>query len=84
VPKPQDWGHVTLAGFLSLPRALDRWFASNSNRGSGSGSDSDVEELDSTSSTSGSYQPPQALQAFLAAGPPPLFIGFGSVVVQNP
>ncbi|KAG8808953.1 hypothetical protein FRC17_003685, partial [Serendipita sp. 399] len=30
------------------------------------------------------YNPPQDLADFLAAGPPPIYIGFGSVVVQNP
>lgn len=30
------------------------------------------------------YQPPADLDAFLRAGPPPLYIGFGSVPVKNP
>ncbi|KAG8809795.1 hypothetical protein FRC19_004968, partial [Serendipita sp. 401] len=30
------------------------------------------------------YKPPQDLAEFLAAGPPPIYIGFGSVVVQDP
>jgi UDP:flavonoid glycosyltransferase YjiC (YdhE family) len=30
------------------------------------------------------YQPPDKLAAFLAAGPPPVYIGFGSIVVKNP
>ena len=30
------------------------------------------------------YQPPKELADFLAAGPPPIYIGFGSVVVENP
>ena len=30
------------------------------------------------------YTPPDDLAAFLAAGPPPVYIGFGSIVVKNP
>jgi sterol 3beta-glucosyltransferase len=30
------------------------------------------------------WQPPPALAAFLAAGPPPLFVGFGSMVSPHP
>jgi hypothetical protein len=30
------------------------------------------------------YTPPDDLVAFLAAGPPPVYIGFGSIVVKNP
>jgi len=30
------------------------------------------------------YQPPKHLDAFLAAGPPPVYIGFGSIVVADP
>lgn len=30
------------------------------------------------------WQPTQELSEFLAAGPPPLYIGFGSMVVQDP
>jgi UDP:flavonoid glycosyltransferase YjiC (YdhE family) len=30
------------------------------------------------------YKPPEELEAFLAAGPPPIYIGFGSVVVDDP
>ncbi|KAL2006865.1 hypothetical protein VTN00DRAFT_9533 [Thermoascus crustaceus] len=30
------------------------------------------------------YEPPADLQAFLASGPPPIYIGFGSIVVENP
>lgn len=31
-----------------------------------------------------SYQPPEELVNFLAAGPPPVYIGFGSLLVDNP
>ena len=31
-----------------------------------------------------SYEPPQDLLDFLNAGPPPVFIGFGSIVVKDP
>ncbi|KAJ5159510.1 uncharacterized protein N7482_006514 [Penicillium canariense] len=31
-----------------------------------------------------SYQPPDALAEFLKAGPPPVYIGFGSIVVEKP
>jgi UDP:flavonoid glycosyltransferase YjiC (YdhE family) len=31
-----------------------------------------------------SYAPPDDLAAFLAAGPPPVYIGFGSIVVDDP
>ncbi|KAJ5492819.1 hypothetical protein N7539_001565 [Penicillium diatomitis] len=30
------------------------------------------------------YVPPADLEAFLAAGPPPVYIGFGSIVLENP
>ncbi|KAF7303776.1 Glycosyltransferase family 1 protein [Mycena indigotica] len=30
------------------------------------------------------YTPPPDLDAFLAAGPPPVYIGFGSIVIDNP
>ncbi|KAJ5333358.1 uncharacterized protein N7506_007141 [Penicillium brevicompactum] len=30
------------------------------------------------------YSPPSELTAFLQAGPPPVYIGFGSIVVENP
>ena len=30
------------------------------------------------------YTPPGDLAAFMAAGPPPVYIGFGSIVVKNP
>ena len=30
------------------------------------------------------YTPPSELDAFLAAGPPPIYIGFGSIVLDNP
>lgn len=30
------------------------------------------------------YEPPSDLAAFLAAGPPPIYIGFGSVPVTDP
>ncbi|GLI80215.1 hypothetical protein PoHVEF18_008567 [Penicillium ochrochloron] len=30
------------------------------------------------------YDPPADLQAFLASGPPPIYIGFGSIVVEDP
>jgi hypothetical protein len=30
------------------------------------------------------YTPPEDLAAFLAAGPPPVYIGFGSIVVKDP
>ncbi|GFH06200.1 glyco_transf_28 domain-containing protein [Haematococcus lacustris] len=31
-----------------------------------------------------SYTPPEELRTFLAAGPPPVYIGFGSLVVDDP
>jgi len=30
------------------------------------------------------YQPPSSLAQFLESGPPPIYIGFGSIVVDNP
>jgi len=30
------------------------------------------------------YQPPDDLKDFLEAGPPPVYIGFGSIVVAKP
>ncbi|OJD29965.1 glycosyltransferase family 1 protein [Diplodia corticola] len=35
-------------------------------------------------SLASSYTPPPELQAFLDAGPPPVYIGFGSIVVDDP
>ena len=34
--------------------------------------------------TDGDYQPPDELAAFLAAGPPPVFVGFGSMTSRDP
>ncbi|KAG9511931.1 glycosyltransferase family 1 protein, partial [Aureobasidium melanogenum] len=34
--------------------------------------------------TKSSFQPDEALSRFLAAGPPPVYIGFGSIVVDDP
>lgn len=33
---------------------------------------------------SSSYKPPEDLVKFIEAGPPPIYIGFGSIVVDNP
>jgi hypothetical protein len=30
------------------------------------------------------YEPPVGLRAFLDAGPPPVYLGFGSMVIDNP
>jgi|SRR5690242_14279153 len=30
------------------------------------------------------YSPPKEIEDFLRAGPPPLYIGFGSIVMENP
>ncbi|KAI1411633.1 glycosyltransferase family 1 protein [Hypoxylon sp. FL1857] len=30
------------------------------------------------------YEPPEEIQVFLRSGPPPVYIGFGSIVVDNP
>lgn len=35
-------------------------------------------------SLASSYKPEPELQAFLDAGPPPVYIGFGSIVVDDP
>lgn len=35
-------------------------------------------------STASEYTPPDDLLAFLQAGPPPVYVGFGSIVVDNP
>ncbi|KAE8407340.1 UDP-glucose,sterol transferase [Aspergillus pseudonomiae] len=35
-------------------------------------------------SAQSNYQPPEELDAFLKAGNPPIYIGFGSIVVDNP
>lgn len=35
-------------------------------------------------SLASNYTPPDDLEAFLAAGPPPIYIGFGSIVVDDP
>ncbi|BEI85719.1 hypothetical protein CcaverHIS002_0600060 [Cutaneotrichosporon cavernicola] len=37
-----------------------------------------------TMPTTVSYTPDEKLRAFLAEGPPPIYIGFGSIVVKNP
>ncbi|EAU32050.1 predicted protein [Aspergillus terreus NIH2624] len=34
-------------------------------------------------SSGSDYQPPEELDAFLKAGPPPIYVGFGSIVVDN-
>ena len=30
------------------------------------------------------YEPPSELDAFLKAGPAPIYVGFGSIVIDNP
>lgn len=30
------------------------------------------------------FQPPEDLANFLALGPPPIYVGFGSIVIQDP
>lgn len=35
-------------------------------------------------SSPSNYQPPEDLEAFLSSGPPPVYIGFGSIVVDDP
>ncbi|KAL4798028.1 hypothetical protein BDV19DRAFT_377237 [Aspergillus venezuelensis] len=30
------------------------------------------------------YAPPKSLEAFLSSGPPPVYIGFGSIVIEDP
>lgn len=94
LPKPHDWpAHVNVSGFLSLADALTRYDATtasittNSSACSSSGSDVDSSSncRDDTSLVhSNSYQPPADLQTFLDAGPPPIYIGFGSTVVEDP
>lgn len=73
--------------------------STNSNGASSSGS-SDANNTSSSGGTDGSansssnssgscqrlstYAPPADLQAFLSAGPAPIYVGFGSMVVQDP
>lgn len=71
VPKPQDWNnHI---GTILL---FDWSFFADAIRVDVVG----FYFLDLASN----YTPPDDLAAFLAAGPAPLYIGFGSVVVDDP
>jgi hypothetical protein len=64
----------------------------NSNNSSSSGGVDSSNSTDSSSSSSSSgssqrlssYTPPADLQAFLSAGSAPIYVGFGSMVVQDP
>eukprot|EP00878_Enallax_costatus_P007471 GHUV01007824.1.p1 GENE.GHUV01007824.1~~GHUV01007824.1.p1 ORF type:complete len:613 (+),score=211.59 GHUV01007824.1:409-2247(+) len=46
--------------------------------------DSNSSAAPPSAATAACWQPPQQLTDFLAAGPTPLYIGFGSMVVQDP
>lgn len=70
VPKPQDWpSHIGMSS-LWLPVVMMK-----------------PNELDVCGfffRDPPSYSPPSELREFLQAGPPPVYIGFGSIVVDDP
>ena len=92
MPKPKDWGnHVEVAGFffepMAPPIALPTKstpdkpiFASSSSVASDTSSHS---ANTSVAATIPSPQLPPELLDFLREGPPPVFVGFGSMVVDD-
>jgi hypothetical protein len=83
---------VTLAGFLSLNDAAARFGTAAAVAAGSTASDSESDDTwasqlsDNTESNnnSSSWQPSEELLQFLDAGFPPIYIGFGSMVVQDP
>lgn len=70
VPKPKDWGdHIDIVGFF-FDDIED---------------DDGVGIPDSTTKRTGTtgFIPPQELQSFLSNGSPAIFVGFGSMVVED-
>ena len=70
VARPPDWGaHVHVTGWW-MPEDL--------------GPEGDASSGAASSGAAPGWTPPEALERFLAAGSPPVFIGFGSMPVRDP
>eukprot|EP01041_Mallomonas_annulata_P007758 gene7758-15875_t len=75
VPKPKDWGdHIDVEHTNT-----------NTNLSQSQCCQSDEENTNNElTSRQSHYIPPQTLVDFLSAGPPPVFVGFGSMVCADP
>eukprot|EP00602_Paraphysomonas_sp_CaronLab_P008597 CAMPEP_0185034326 /NCGR_PEP_ID=MMETSP1103-20130426/24086_1 /TAXON_ID=36769 /ORGANISM="Paraphysomonas bandaiensis, Strain Caron Lab Isolate" /LENGTH=1441 /DNA_ID=CAMNT_0027570941 /DNA_START=187 /DNA_END=4512 /DNA_ORIENTATION=+ len=82
VPKPKDWGpHVDVVGFFLEP--LEKAdLLKTAVKPVPARRDQSSSSL-SVASTIPSSDPPEQLSDFLANGPPPVFVGFGSMVVDD-
>ena len=90
VPKPKDWGsHVQVAGFFLEPIENPAGPSQQTDRRSTASSTSSAGEMTSptqkrsVAATIPANFLPQALLDFLERGPPPVFVGFGSMVVED-
>lgn len=71
VPKPKDWeAHVEVVGFFLDKSALPISRAESA--------------INPWSQKLLDEQLPEIVKNFLLSGPPPIFVGFGSMVVENP
>ena len=100
VPKPKDWGdHLEVVGTFFEPLGEEDPCESHSAAAEvhkegmtevDRTADSDLTTEKETSSQPQiqpqrpAFDPPEPLQAFLAAGPAPVFVGFGSMVCADP
>ncbi|KAJ9109763.1 hypothetical protein QFC19_001993 [Naganishia cerealis] len=73
IPKPDDWKEHIGENFATALRSVDLHFLTSLPDVVGYFFLDDSE-----------YEPPQELAEFLQSGPPPIYIGFGSIVVDDP
>jgi hypothetical protein len=71
VPKPKDWGpHIDVVGFF-----LDKSVSQSDDLSRG--------EINSWNNLAIDSNLPEFVRLFVQSGPPPIFVGFGSMVVEN-
>ncbi len=75
VPKPKDWGpHIDVVGFfLESKKHLTVENSQNSHKTN-----------EATINHDSTYKCSPELSLFLSSGPPPVFVGFGSMVIDDP